>query len=330
MLIFKTHFLNLAARRALPIFGLALMLALGHRQTRAAEPPAALTPTALANAEYLIPDLGTFRLTNSAFDDDERHIHISLIDQPRTTGDVNGDDVADAVVHLAVNTGGSGVFSYVSLVANDNGAPKALASGPIGDRVNVRSFSIAKDGTVLARFLERRIDEPMIARPTVAAARSFRWTGTQLIASSALAATDILYAQYPFDGATDGKAFFGTGSFVNESTGLVARLLKQPRATGDLNGDGSPDSVVVVESTSESGEKLTMMYALLNQQYTAAPLAAVIIGDRIKLTKLSITNGRVVVDFLDHKTGQSLAARPTTQRSAMWTLQNGRLIQAAP
>jgi hypothetical protein len=281
----------------------------------AAAPP--FTPDALASAEYVLPEIGRVRLAAGAFDDPEHHLHVTLIDSPRLFADLTGDDRLDAVVHLAVNTGGSGAFSYAALVVNADGAPRPVTAAPIGDRIILRSFTAARDGTLTARYLERRPDQPMVAKPTVAAARLFRWNADRPVAAGPLSINDVQYALYPLDGTHDTTAFFGAGVFAVEDTDTSARLLRTPRAAGDLDGDGAPDTVVVVEASNETGLRLTLLYPVMNRVYTASPQAFASLGDRVRITKLAVTGGAVEVDFID-------AGRVAHHRSLI--VADGRLV----
>ena len=71
---------------------------------------------------------------------------------PIASGDLNGDSLADAVVILAVNSGGSGTFFYLVVLLNNHGAPVQTASTWIGDRQAVKNLQI-KDGQIVLDFL---------------------------------------------------------------------------------------------------------------------------------------------------------------------------------
>lgn len=65
---------------------------------------------------------------------------------------------------LADEPGGSGTFYYAALVLGD-GRPAATA--PIGDRIKLQSITFVGDDIVV-KYLDRRPDEPMVAKPTIA------------------------------------------------------------------------------------------------------------------------------------------------------------------
>lgn len=61
--------------------------------------------------------------------------------------DLNGDGSEDAVVFLAINTGGTGVFMQLASVINQNGELKRIASTDLGDRIQVKLIQI-QDGII--------------------------------------------------------------------------------------------------------------------------------------------------------------------------------------
>lgn len=98
----------------------------------------------LQNSTYQILDVGTVKLTDGKYENLAQQITVTLINQPDliAVGDLNGDRQPDAVVLLAVNTGGSGVFMYLAPVLQQGNRlqPGSLLS--LGDRVRVQSITI--------------------------------------------------------------------------------------------------------------------------------------------------------------------------------------------
>jgi heat shock protein HslJ len=72
---------------------------------------------------------------------------VGLIRDFRLTGDVNGDGSEEAVVLLIMSSGGSGTYNYLAVVGRNGETPVNLGTAGIGDRVQVRSASIA-DGRI--------------------------------------------------------------------------------------------------------------------------------------------------------------------------------------
>ena len=90
----------------------------------------------------------------------------------RVLGDLNGDNLDDAVVTLIVDSGGSGLFTYLSAVISEDEKSKPIDSVFIGDRIIVKSLLIKKR-EVLIEFLTHPTDEPMTATPTVNVTKRF-------------------------------------------------------------------------------------------------------------------------------------------------------------
>ncbi|MCA9994096.1 MAG: hypothetical protein KDE56_00030 [Anaerolineales bacterium] len=66
---------------------------------------------------------------------------------PHAYGDLTGDGVAEAVVVLGTNTGGSGFFMNLIVVAAVAGQPQQLASTYLGDGVQIDSIAV-EDGII--------------------------------------------------------------------------------------------------------------------------------------------------------------------------------------
>jgi uncharacterized membrane protein len=74
---------------------------------------------------------------------------VRLIPGVIATGDVTGDGTDEAVVVLAHNSGGSGVFMYLAVMQETRRGPENIATVMLGDRVKVIAIEI-KDGKIAA------------------------------------------------------------------------------------------------------------------------------------------------------------------------------------
>jgi hypothetical protein len=90
----------------------------------------------------------------------------------RADGDLDGDHVDDAAVTLLASAGGSGSFTYVAAVLNQNGAAKPIASVLIGDRITVKSLRIV-EGKLEVTWLDRQPGEPMSTVPHAEVSKVF-------------------------------------------------------------------------------------------------------------------------------------------------------------
>ncbi len=83
-------------------------------------------------------------------------------------GQLDGQGATDAAAILAHDPGGSGTFYYLAVVGMDNPAPTLL----LGDRLIVQHLSAA-NGQVVVTYLDRALDTPFAAPPTIPVTRSF-------------------------------------------------------------------------------------------------------------------------------------------------------------
>lgn len=310
---------------------LALAVAAIGAPAVAQSPAPRLTQQELANAAYpldVVPG-GPVQLKDGKFDDPKNQISVAFAN-PQASGDLNGDGTPDAVVTLVVNTGASGVLSYIAAVLNDGGTAKPVSSAILGDRIRMRTISIARNGEIAASYLDRRFDQPMSARPTIPVTRRFKLNeGNVLFASAPLTSADLNNTTYPLPSAPGGSARFSLGQYRDPAGGLTGRILPTPRASGDLDGDGSPDSAVVMAVAGEGEGTLFYLCAVLNPLYMAQATDCVLFGDRVAVTRLAITDGVVTLKFLDRKPEEPMTARPSVPTTFDYLLDGGKLVSAS-
>jgi uncharacterized lipoprotein YbaY len=263
------------------------------------------------------------------FEDAANHLKIELI-KPLAAGDLNGDGIPDAVVTLAANSGGSGVFSYISAVINAEEGAQPADTVFQGDRVIVRSIAINRRGELTVRLLERRFDQPMSTRPTIPVTRIYKLENGKLVAKGGLTNAALSNAAYPLDGAKDGQVFLQNGRYTDEASGDTVTLAAKPRASGDLNGDGSPDAAVLLVSSSEGSGSFWWVSAVLNDNYTAKPVDAVLLGDRIRARSLAIRDGEITVSYYDRRSDQPMTARPTVLIHKTFKLEGDQMSEVSP
>ncbi|MEW6180574.1 MAG: Gmad2 immunoglobulin-like domain-containing protein [Chloroflexota bacterium] len=113
--------------------------------------PALLSPELLENMEYTLPagadgEPVSFRLTNGLFQRGEDPASMDFMQvrlgDALAFGDLNGDELPDAAVLLAVNYGGTGVFVWVVAVVNRSGSGEQAGVYFIDDRPVVERLAI--------------------------------------------------------------------------------------------------------------------------------------------------------------------------------------------
>jgi len=159
--------------------------------------PTALPPTpapplssaTLKNAVYRLvdfPDLGqggSFQLENGEYHQaiapgsaSEMVVRLDRF----AVGDLNGDGLADAVVLLGVNTGGSGTFmDLVALLNQGEEQPLQAATRPLGYRTKVEGLQIAS-GRVQIEMVTHAPEDPLCC-PSLHVKEEYRLQDGQLV-----------------------------------------------------------------------------------------------------------------------------------------------------
>ena len=106
----------------------------------------------------------------------------------------------------------------------------------------------------------------------------------------------------------------------------VVATLADPRASGDVDGDGRPDTVVIL--IYQPGGSGTFFYvaALLNVRGGVTTTPAVLLGDRIKVTGVKLDGRTIVVDVLDRTAGQPLSESPSVASTKRFVVDRGALV----
>jgi uncharacterized membrane protein len=146
----------------------------------------ALTETALQNAAYkgilddpVILSGGRFEGEPFAPGSASRPV-VTLVPGVTATGDLLGDASDEAVVALAHNAGGSGVFMYLAVMREERGNPENIATISLGDRARITALAI-DDGNLVADLVEHGPNDPMCC-PTRAVRRQWRFDDGEPVA----------------------------------------------------------------------------------------------------------------------------------------------------
>jgi heat shock protein HslJ len=139
-----------------------------------------LTPEALANLTYRseLAPTGEVTLVDGTFEDaDNRYVAV-LADEPRTFGQIDGQDAA--AVLLGENSGGSGIFVSLAVVLDQDGTPVNVASTLLGDRVDVYALAIDENGVISVEMVRQGPNDPMCC-PTEVVRILYALDGDQLV-----------------------------------------------------------------------------------------------------------------------------------------------------
>jgi len=144
------------------------------------QPQAELSAAVLRSATYtsLYVEEGEILLDGGIFEDTARRVAVFF--QPEyAVGDLDQDEIPDAAVVLATNTGGSGTFHDLAVVLNQSGEPVNEATVFLGDRVPVDRIRIV-DEEIQVELTMHGPADPMCC-PSVEATRRFRLVEGELV-----------------------------------------------------------------------------------------------------------------------------------------------------
>jgi hypothetical protein len=140
-----------------------------------------LTVEMVKNGTYKTPQLGqVVTLTDGAYDratSNEDILHVAL--NPVALGDLNGDGAVDAAGIMSENSGGTGFFTSLIVVLNQNGAPVQWTDRYLEDRAGINGLTI-QDGRIVLDAILHGVDDPMCC-PNFPVLETFRLQGRTLI-----------------------------------------------------------------------------------------------------------------------------------------------------
>jgi hypothetical protein len=105
------------------------------------------------------------------------------------------------------------------------------------------------------------------------------------------------------------------------------------RASGDLDGDGSPETVAVVHCDAPMGTPPDGVYVLTRGTEAATPrVVATLVEpkDSITVTDLAVRDGAVVADLLGYSSDDVPRCCPDVKDSAKWQWKNGSFVRSTP
>lgn len=206
-----------------------------------------LTLEQLRNAKYRLPLLGD-QDTLIQFTDGEGQIafgegatekvHAGIVNDTVAFGDLDGDGIADAAVVVFISGGGSGTFIHLIAMLDRDGAPQQAAWAFLGDRVPVRSLTVA-GGQIVARTVTHRPSDGLCC-PTLEITRTFGLESDQLVPRQAL----VIESPLPGETVANGVEVRGTTSVYPSAERLAYRAVDARGGAigmGSLSVDGYAD-----------------------------------------------------------------------------------------
>jgi heat shock protein HslJ len=117
-------------------------------------------------------------LVQGKWEDAARKVAVTMANNLRVAGDLDGIPPDDAVVILSVNQGGSGVVSYLAVVTRRDGKLINIATAPMGDRVQLRSMRV-ENRRIMTEVVQAGPDDAMCC-PGELASRAWELAGSTL------------------------------------------------------------------------------------------------------------------------------------------------------
>lgn len=161
---------------------------------------------------------------------------------------------------------------------------------------------------------QRPSSATFVPAPSVAEARSLTCRGIAL-ADGPVTLSDGKWAGPPY---VEGGA---SRARVELDPGVIA--------SGDLDGDGDPESAVLVYSSGGGSGRFSDIAVLARRQGRVECLATRMLGDRVQLRSMKIEDGRLIVEVLRPGPGDP-ACCPRERATFTWRLDGDELRDALP
>ena len=217
-------------------------------------------------------------------------------------GELDGDNVDDAVTILIQDTAGTGTFYYLYAMRNNDGSPEYIADLFLGDRIDLNSLEII-DNSIVIDYVRSGPNDPLCC-PTMQVVETYQISA--VLEPTHITRSLLENATYPTEAGDIPLEYgFYLQMIVPEGASNTTWLLGES-AFGDLDEDGIDDAVaVLIENTAGSGTfyyLYVMRYSNGKIQYTADLL----LGDRIELNSLEIVDNEIVIDYAQRDSDTSI------------------------
>ena len=108
-------------------------------------------------------------------------------------------------------------------------------------------------------------------------------------------------------------------SAPGSATAAVTTLGDQT-TSGDVDGDGRADTIVILVNQPGGSGTFYYVSALLNTASGVAATPAVMLGDRVKVDRVRLDGNTIVVDLLDRAPGQPMSTSPAVAVTKRFTV----------
>ncbi|BAC74386.1 MULTISPECIES: hypothetical protein [Streptomyces] len=111
------------------------------------------------------------------------------------------------------------------------------------------------------------------------------------------------------------------------------KLLVQKKASGDLDGDGQPETVAVVRCDASMGTPPDGVYVLTRAADAKKPrVVATLVDpkDRLTVTDFAVRDGAVTATFLGYSSSDVPSCCPDVKDRAKWQWKGGAFVRSTP
>ena len=126
------------------------------------------------------------------------------------------------------------------------------------------------------------------------------------------------------DGRYEGEPFV-PGSAARPIVKLVPGIM----ATGDLDGDGTDEAVVVLAHSSGGSGVFMYLATVRDNGGNAENIATTRLGDRVKVIAVEIDEGKIVAELVQHGPNDAMCC-PASKVRRGWLLQGRELVEQPP
>jgi hypothetical protein len=110
-----------------------------------------------------------------------------------------------------------------------------------------------------------------------------------------------------------------------------AKVLVLKKASGDLDGDGRPETVAVVRCDAGSGTPPSGVYVLTQAKDESEPrVVATLVDpkDRLSVTDFAVSDGAVTATLLGYSSSEVPSCCPDVKDLAKWQWKNGAFVRS--
>ncbi|MGW0835994.1 hypothetical protein [Streptomyces prunicolor] len=111
------------------------------------------------------------------------------------------------------------------------------------------------------------------------------------------------------------------------------KAVVQKKASGDLDGDGRPETVAVVHCDAGMGTPPDGVYVLTQGAGAAKPrVVATLVAPKARetVTTFAVRDGAVLATLLGYSTADVPSCCPDVKETAKWQWQNGKFVRSTP